>query len=289
MLSVLLLGVALGAEPGAPLTREQLVATTRLSVGQAMMGAYLLGPHLARLTYDPQRSPAPYYLGALGGVLVGAGSGIYLGTRPGFDLGQAKAILSSELLGGATGTAIGFLADPYDQTGPAWGTLAGAGVGAGLGLWLASKDPTPAVGLAAQSGAGWGLGLVTAGIVFAEGADKAEGAVVPLVAGADAGAVLGAALAYHLDLSTRQLALVDLGGVLGTGAGLLGVGIVGWWYRLGPQAGAVLVTVTGVGGGVVAALLTQPGRGRDTASVGLPFGLAALSGEPGALRFALPV
>lgn len=271
-----------------PLSRAQLGAMTRLAVGQAVMGGYLLGPHLARLSYDPQRSAAPYYLGAFGGAALGAGAGIWLGSRPGFDGGEADLILTSEVLGGATGVAIGLLADKHDRLGPSWGVLAGVGGGAGLGLVLAGTDPTPADALAVQSGAGWGMGLVTAGLVIGETDGSADAVVVPLVVGADLGAVAGWLIADRFDLTRRQLAFFDVGGLVGAGGGFLVVGIASAASdgELTPQAGAVIVTTSAIAGGLAAAWFAGPERGGRG---GRAVAHAALWGSPGDLHLSLPL
>lgn len=276
-----------------PMSRGQLDAMTQLAVGQAVIGSYLLGPHMARISYDPMRAATPYYLGALGGAALGAGTGIWMGTRPGFDQGEARTMLTAEALGGLTGATVGLLVDEYDQKGPAWGTLAGVGAGVGVGLWAASTDPSPTAAFAAQSGALWGSGLATAGIVFVEGGQEPEGVLVPLTIGADAGALLGALAAGPLGLTTRQLAFADLGLGLGVGAGLLVVGVAAADNDVSPQAGATLCTLTGVTGGVLAAWLTDPDRGGGQGQArrfqATPVAHAALTGQPGALRLALPL
>lgn len=276
-----------------PMARGQLDAMTQLAVGQAVIGSYLAGPHLARISYDPARSATPYYLGALGGAALGAGGGILLGSRPGFDLGESRTMLTAEVLGGLTGATVGLVVDEYDQKGPAWGTLAGVGAGVGVGLWAASTDPSPTAAFAAQSGALWGTGLATAGIVFVEGGQQPEGVLVPLTVGADVGAVLGALAAGPLGLTTRQLAFADLGLGLGVGAGLLVVGIASAEDDVSPKAGATLCTLTGVTGGVLAAWLTDPDRGGGAGHArriaATPVAHAALTGQPGALRLALPL
>lgn len=271
-------------DPAPPMRREQLGAMTRLAAGQTLLGAYLLGPHLARLSYDPQRSATPYYLGALGGAALGAGSGIWLGTRPGFDEGESGTILSSEVLGGATGIAIGYLADPHDRLGPSWGLPVGVGLGAATGILLARTDPDPTDALAIQTGALWGTGLVGAGLVFAEVDSGPDGVVVPLVAGADLGAALGWVLADRMDLGRRQLAFFDLGGVLGAGGGLLILAIASDSNDVSPQVGSVLVTGTAVTGAVLAAWLSE-GEGRSRPVVAH----AALWGRPGDLHLSLPM
>lgn len=270
--------------PATPMSREQLGAMTRLAAGQTLLGAYLLGPHMARLTYDPQRSATPYYLGALGGAALGAGSGIWLGTRPGFDEGESGTILSSEVLGGATGMAIGYLADPHDRLGPSWGLPIGVGVGAATGILLSRTDLDPGDSLAIQSGAVWGTGLVGAVLVFAEVDSGPDGIAVPLVAGADLGAALGWVLAERLDISRRQLAYFDLGGVLGAGGGLLILAIATGNNDLSPQVGATVVTGTAITGAVLAAGLSD-GEGRSRPVVAH----AALWGRPGDLHLSLPL
>lgn len=274
-----------------PLSRRQLDAMTQLAVGQALIGAYLAGPHVARLTYDPQRSATPYYLGALGGVAVGAGSAIWLGTRPGFDIGESHTLLTAEVLGGATGVAIGYLADEYDQTGPAWGLIGGVAGGAALGAWMTTLDPSPTATFAAQSGALWGAGLATAGVIFVASGkehfsvESPQGVVVPLVVGADVGAALGLLLTDQLDLTTRQLAFADLGAGLGGGAGGLICGIMGADGDLDGQFASVLVAAMSVGGGVATAALAGPQRQGHH----VPVAAAALSGSPGHLQVALPL
>lgn len=288
MLVPLLLAASVArAAPADGISRQQLSAMTTLSVGQALAGGYLLGPHLARLSYDPQRSATPYYLGALGGVAVGAGSGIWLGSREGFDQPKATTILAAEVLGGATGATIGLLADPHDQLGPGWGLLGGAAGGAALGVGLAHLDPSPTVALATGSGAAWGLGLAGAGLVITEGAETPEGAVLPLVLCADLGAAAGWILAERLDLSHRQVAFFDLGGALGAAGGLLVVGLIGSNDDLSEDTAAVLVSSTAVGGAFIAAALAGPDR---RAAQGAPLlAHAAVWGAPGDLHLSLPV
>lgn len=242
-----------------PMGTARLSATTRLAVGQAAAGSYLLGPHLARLSYDPRRSATPYYLGALGGAALGAGTAVLAGSRPGFDEADADTILSSELLLAGNGLALGFLLDERDQLGPAWGVLGGAGAGALAGWGLSHLNPSLPEVRGGQAGALWGAGLGAATLVFAE-AETADGVVLPLMIGADLGAVGGVLLARELDLSTRQIALTSLGGLLGGGATGAGLGIVFSDRDLSPQAGALTVTAGTLAGGAVAGWLAWKGE-----------------------------
>ncbi len=246
---------------GMPMGTARLSATTRLAVGQAAAGSYLLGPHLARLSYDPRRSATPYYLGALGGAALGAGSAVLAGSRPGFDEADADTILSSELLLAGNGLALGFLLDERDRLGPAWGVLGGAGAGALAGWGLSQLNPSLPEVRGGQAGALWGAGLGTAALVYAE-TETADGAVLPLMIGADLGAVGGVLLARELDLSTRQIALTSLGGLLGGGATGAGLGILFNDRELSPQAGALTMTAGTLAGGAVAGWLAWQGEAK---------------------------
>lgn len=242
-----------------PIGPTRLSAMTRLAVGQAAAGSYLLGPHLARLSYDPRRAATPYYLGALGGAALGAGTAVLAGTRPGFDEADADTILGAEVLLAGNGLALGFLLDERDRMGPAWGVLSGAGVGALTGFGLTRLDLSMPEVRGGQFGAVWGAGLGTAALVAAE-TETADGTVLPLMIGADLGAVGGALLARQLDLSTRQITLTSLGGLLGGAATGAGLGIVFNDRDLSPQAGAATVTAGTLAGGAVAGWLAWRGE-----------------------------
>ena len=276
---------ALDLQAGLPLTRDQSSAIVLLAAGQTAVFGYLLGPHLAGLTYDPNRSATPYYLGALGGVALGAGGAIAFGLRPGFDAAQAQTVLSTEVLGGATGAVLGLVLDPYDRLGTPWGMLGGAIAGAAGGHLLATLEPSGRDVLAGQSGAVWGTGLALTGVLFLERFNEPQQVAVPLVVGADAGAALGVLVARRLDLSQGQIAWADLGLTLGSGTGLLVMGIIASDRDVSWQQGTVLVGAGGLTGGLLAGFLADP----DRRGPRVPVATAALSGRPGDLRLALPV
>lgn len=276
---------ALDLQAALPVTRDQSSAIVLLAAGQTAIFGYLLGPHLASLTYDPNRSATPYYLGALGGAAVGAGSAVVYGLRPGFDAAQAQTVLSAEVLGGASGAVLGLVLDPYDRLGAPWGTLGGVVAGAAGGHLLATLEPSARDVLAGQSGAVWGAGLALTGVLYLERFDEPEQVAVPLVVGADAGAALGVLVARRLDLSQGQIAWADLGLTLGSGTGLLVMGIIASNQDVSWQQGTALVAAGGLTGGLLGGFLADPDRRGPRA----PFASAALSGRPGDLRLAVPV
>jgi hypothetical protein len=255
-----------------------------LAMWQASAASYLAGPHLAYLSWDPSRSATPYFLGAAAGALVGGGAALYLGLGPGLDGPQALTIFSSEVIGGANGVLIGNLADDETAHGRAIGVLAGTGLGAAGGHLLAFQHPSVAEALALPSGAFWGTGLAVAGVLLVD-EEEPFTHEVPLLVGLDLGAAGAVLAARLLDLSPAQVALFDLGGLVGaSAAGLaLGLAVVADADPTVPTA-VVIVTVSSLGAGVAGAALGARLGDKPPA-----VSHALVSGQPGDLHLALPL
>ncbi|MBN1335201.1 MAG: hypothetical protein JXB39_04515 [Deltaproteobacteria bacterium] len=277
-------GQARALHDALPAPHERLEATARLAAWQGALGGYLLGPHLVRLTWDPNREATPYFVGAAAGALAGAGSAVWLGRHGGLDPGQATAAMTAQALGGWNGAAIGHLLAPDGDRGWGAGLMTGVGVGAAAGTVLLLREPTRAESLGAASGSVWGLGLGLAGwLVATDGNDS--GALVPLLVGSDLGAVAGLALARTLHAPPERIWLVDLGGAAGAAAGFMLLLILDEVADFYDPAGQTLVVAgTTVAGGVLGGVL-----GRRRAPRDVPVAASLLSGHPGALRVAVPV
>ncbi|MFH1469020.1 MAG: hypothetical protein ABIO70_31830 [Pseudomonadota bacterium] len=255
-----------------------------LTMWQAGAGSYLLGPHLAYLFWDPARSATPYFVGAAAGAVVGGGSALYLGLGPGLDGPQALTIFSGEVLGGANGYLVGAMIDDESPRARAIGVLAGTGLGAAAGVYGSTLHPSRAEALALPSGAAWGTGLSFAVVGLVEPDEPIE-AEWPFLVGMDAGAAGAVLLTRALDLSPAQIALFDLGGVVGAAS----MGLV---LLLAEEADAdlearpviALVTLSALGTGALGAALGA--RLEDADPV---VSHALLSGEREDLHVAIPV
>lgn len=274
-----------------PPDRRRTEAVARLATWQGLLGAYLLGPHLANVSWDPGRNATPYFLGAGLGAAAGAGSALWLG-RDGLSPGQASATMTAQVLGGWNGAVIGHLVEP--DGGPGWGTglLAGTLAGAGAGTWLLLQDPHPGAVAAAASGSVWGFGLAGTAILLMEDEPRTDaGLWIPFLAGTDLGAAAGYGLARLLDIPPERVWLVDLGGAAGLAAGGFLVAIMDALdmelvYEQEPVV--LMLAGTTLAGGAVAAVLTR-GQTRAGGGRGAPVGSALFSGTPEDLRVALPL
>ncbi len=266
-----------------PPPRERMESVARLAAWQGALGGYLLGPHLVRLTWDPNRHATPYFLGAAAGALAGAGSAIWLGRREGLTPGQVTTAMTAQALGGWNGAALGALLAPDSDRGWGTGLLAGVGAGAAAGTVLLLREPSQAESLGAASGSVWGLYFGLAGWMIATEGNGDP--LVPLLVGSDLGAVAGWALARQLHVPPERIWMVDLGGTLGAASGLLVAlvadEVVGFYDVRG-----VMLVVTGatVAGGVLGGVL-----GRDRPAPRIPVAVSLVSGRAGDLTIAVPV
>ncbi len=199
--------------------RRDVMPAMRLAAWQTALGAYLMGPHMARISYDPNRTAAPYFIGAAGGAAVGAGSAIWMAAGPGLSQGQANTVIAAQQLGGFNGAVIATLIDADDSVSTSIGLLAGVGVGTAGGYLLTMTHPTPGVALGAHSGAVWGRACGAAGSNSSGRYDEGQLLRSMLIWG-DIGTLGGLALAHRLDLSRSQVWAMNLGGVIG-GTGTL--------------------------------------------------------------------
>ncbi len=265
-----------------PRSLRNLRPAMELAVWQSALGAYLLGPHLARLSYDPSRSAAPYFAGAAAGALAGTGSAIWLSAGTGLDQGRSTTIMTAQQLGGFNGAAIGWLVHDGDVPWAA-GLLVGVGIGTAGGYLLALSDPDPGLALAAQSGMVWGLGLGLATAVVLERWDRQL--MLCLLVCSDLGVAVAFSLARWRGASRQQVWMADLGGLLGTGSGLLVVGFLYGVADTGHRVNAIIVTAMGLAGGATGALLAE----RLARARKLPVATALLSGRFGRARLGLPL
>jgi len=273
-----------------PRRTEEVEPVVRLALWQTFAGAYLLGPHLVFLFYDPARNAAPYFAGAAGGAVLGAGSALWLGLGPGLPAPEATTIFDGELLGAYNGLLTGIILNDGADDDVPWSTglLAGTLVGAGAGYGLSRLHPNAAQAVAAPSGALWGAGITTAGLVAMECCDTASQTALPLLLGSDLGTIAGLGLVKVLDADRDAVVAFDAGGVIGAGVGALVTAIVVETYDLDPEPGTVSFTVTAfaLAGGAGAAALSDRRRERRFA---VPVSTSLLSGERGALHVAVPV
>lgn len=266
-----------------PWRRRDAMPAMRLAAWQTALGAYLLGPHMARISYDPLRTATPYFVGAAGGAVLGTGSALMMATGPGLSQGQANTVIASQQLGGWNGAAIAYLVGD-DPVSTSIGLLAGVGVGTAGGYLLTMADPTGGEALGAHSGAVWGLALGAAsGGVMELYDDKL---LASMLVWSDLGTVAGLALAHRMDLSRSQVWAMNLGGVIG------GVGTLQLIALLAASSGVddkglIVTGTTGtlLGGGVGLWLATRSDRAdRD---VGLA--TAVISGTGDDVRIGLPI
>ena len=271
-----------------PLTRQETGPAIRLALWQTATGAYLLGPHLAYFFQSYEATP--YLLGALAGGAAGASSALLMAAGPGLGTNQATAIIASQQLGGANGAVLGMAIASRNDEGVPAGVLLGAGAGTAAGYLLASRRPDAGLTAATHSGMFWGLGVGATALAVSytfETAETAEAIAIPLVLAADAGAAAGWALARATQVGPTQVRMMNLGGALGAGTGLLFVAMTGeliWWS---PHAVAWTLAGCGVAGGGLGLALSRSGSGRLGSRA--PVGTALISGQPGALGASVPV
>jgi hypothetical protein len=275
---------ALALRATLPRRRHDVMPAMKLAAWQTALGAYLLGPHMARISYDPRRTAAPYFLGAGGGALVGAGSAIWMSAGPGLSHGQAHGVIAAQQLGGFNGAAIAWLAKG-DEVNTSIGLLAGVGAGTLGGYLFTLTDPSWGESLGAHSGAVWGLAYAAAGNALIERWDEEKNLRAMLI-WSDLGAVGGFALAHALDLSRSQVWAMNLGGIIGATGSLQLLGLLTMESGADDTVWALTGMVGGlVGGAVALRLATRSDREHRQ-------GLAAsafISGTDRDVRIGLPL
>ncbi len=267
-----------------PRRRRDVMPALRLAAWQTALGSYLLGPHMARMTYDPLRSPTPYFVGAAGGALVGTGSAIAMAVGPGLDHGQANAIIASQQLGGWNGGAIAWLV-AEDEVNSSIGLMAGVGAGTVGGYLLTLADPRPGTVLGAHSGAVWGLAFGLAGAEMLELWDTDQQLRAMLI-WSDIGTLGGLLLAHRMDLSRAQVWALNLGGVAGLATTVQVMALVAASGNYEDQT-AIGIGMAGtlLGGGVGLWLAARSDRDEDRGITAN----ALISGTDDEIRLGLPL
>lgn len=263
-------------------------ATSRLAGWQGALGAWLGGPTVA-LSTRRWVHPTVNLGGMLGGGALGAGAALWYAGRYELTLGKAHTIMLSQQLGMAHGAALSLGLDQW-RFGIGPGLAVGAGVGTAAGYWLASRDPDEAAVAGAYSGVFWGGWLGTLAIIVAQEGDlwfEEDWQAVALYTGiADAGALSGYLLARHFGLSTDEIRMVNLGGVLGAAAGglfILLVSAADIWWEAGPVA--FVLGASSVGGAILAVHLVR--KSAAAADLDLPVG-SLVSGVGDDVKLGIP-
>ncbi len=266
-----------------PRRRRDVMPAMRLAAWQTALGAYLLGPHMARISYDPLRTATPYFIGAAGGAALGTGSAIAMAVGPGLSQGQANTVIAAQQLGGWNGAAIAHLVGG-DEVNTSIGLLAGVGVGTAGGYLLTMTDPTGGEALGAHSGAVWGLAMGAAHGGLMEWYD--DELLTSMLVWSDVGTLAGLALAHRLDLSRSQVWAMNLGGVIGGVGTLQLIALLSWNNGIDDEPLIVMATAgTLLGGGVGLWLAKRSEhRARDGA-----LAAALISGTDDELRIGVPV
>jgi hypothetical protein len=159
----------------------------------------------------------------------GLGAGFlasFLTTGEGIKVGHSSLIIGGGAWGTSLGTSLGLALDAKAQYIFAM-ALAGMGVGLTGGAMIARwGDTSPGDAALVNSGGLWGTaaGALMAQSVFRNPSSVEYGYF--LLGGTGLGVIAGSLLAWKLEISRAHVALIDVGGLAGTGLGFgLGAGI----------------------------------------------------------------
>jgi hypothetical protein len=152
----------------------------------------------------------------------GIGSGFlgsFLTTRDGIKVGYSSMMIGSAAWGISLATALGLGLEVPTQYVYAL-AIAGSGIGMAAGYLVARKlEISPGDAALVNSGGLWGTaaGALLAQGIFRSPASSTFGWFI--LGGTSMGVVAGSLLAQHLELSRGHVALIDAGGLGGTGLG----------------------------------------------------------------------
>jgi hypothetical protein len=215
--------------PNVPLKREvKLTRPVRSGRTELVLASMIYGgaagAALVATLYNDQKKL--YTDTGLGLTLLGSAAGTTLGllgaflpTRDGIKVGHSSLIIG----GGAWGTAIGAalaLGLKLDEQYVLPLSLLGGGLGVTTGILVSRWDDTSAGDAAiVNSGGLWGMatGACLAQAIFDE--PKGEQFGWFILGGTALGVAAGTLVAWKLELSRGHVALVDVGGLAGTGLG----------------------------------------------------------------------
>jgi hypothetical protein len=205
------------------LTRPLRSGRTELVLASMVFGG-VVGPLLvAAINGDNQFGTtnlglAVYVLSSAAGI--GAGFlGSFMTTREGVKLGHSSLMIGSTIWAASFAASLGLGLELRQQYVYAL-ALAGSGVGIAAGYLIARKlDVSAGDAALINSGGTWGTGAgaLLAPAIFDHASSRQFGWFV--LGGTTLGVLAGSLLASKLELSRSRVALIDVGGLAGTGLG----------------------------------------------------------------------
>lgn len=233
-------------------------ARAELIIQQAVTNAAFFGFLVPASTWQPSQPLGPVAMGTLG-MGVGIASSAILSKRYEPTQGQVMALFTGQWMGAANAFTLSSVNPPRDYRGVyryvTAGTVLGSAAGVAAGHYL---QPTAGQVSMVNSGALWGLYLGAWSYAYIDAPDwdnanRNRNIALRMTAFGDAGALVGAALAWRLPISRARMNLGNLGALAG---GLLGGGAALLFDFYSPYGlnnpeqfyGAVIIPMTAVGG-----------------------------------------